>query len=702
VRKTTIVVLAVVIMVTLGIARVADLWWWHDQTLATAEARAANLSHILAEYVGESFAAGDSALRQLVIHGRHIGGAMAPAGDWDPTLNAAKATLTGVGSISVIDRDGVIRHSTQRLIIGQSRRDDEIYRRLRDAAGDELAIDTPFLSIREPRQQLIPIGRRLTDGAGRFDGAVVATFIPAMPRGFFRTVDVGQRGLVWVFHPDGVVMFREPSSETAIGQKASANRIFAAATAGRTNGTIRGAVDENGPFMLSAFSTIPHPPLIVAVSLDRHEVLAPWRREAMDSTAVVSVLALMVVATLVVLAAALEREQGARREAETASALKDQFLMTVSHELRTPLTAIYGWARMLVAGTMNDHQRGSALQTIERNARAQMHIIDDLLDVSRVMGGKLRLDTRPVNLGEVVHDAVETVRPAAQAKDIRIDVRIDPAAPRVAADPERLQQVVWNLLSNAVKFTPPGGRVSATVHGAGRHVDVEVADNGEGISAAFLPHVFDRFRQQDSGTKRRYGGLGLGLAIVKNLVEMHGGSIEASSGGEGRGSTFRVRLPAVPGAAAPMAMPAGALSHEPRRLDNLRVLVVDDESETRELFRMILEGAGAAVACAESARDALTALRAQWADVLVADIEMPHEDGYALVAAAHALAIERGYGLTALAVTAYSRPEDHARSIAAGFASHLRKPIDPSAFVAAIDELRGSPRGHGEPSGQAQ
>ncbi len=400
------------------------------------------------------------------------------------------------------------------------------------------------------------------------------------------------------------------------------------------------------------------------------------------------------------LAAALEREQGARREAETASALKDQFLMTVSHELRTPLTAIYGWARMLVTGTMNEHQRGSALQTIERNARAQMHIIDDLLDVSRVMGGKLRLDIRSVDLAGVVRDAVETVRPAAHAKGMQIDVRIDEAAGAVAGDPERLQQVVWNLLSNAVKFTPAGGRVTASVHALRTGSEVEITDNGEGISAAFLPHVFDRFRQQDAGTKRRYGGLGLGLAIVKNLVEMHGGSVSAASEGSGRGATFRVRLPAIASAPALPQLPPSALPvsiaplPDTRRLDNLRVLVVDDEAETRELFTMILTAAGASVTCAESAADAMTRLHRNWADVLVADIEMPHEDGYALVAAARALAAERGAPLVAIAVTAYSRPEDHARSIAAGFAQHLRKPIDPPALVAAIDGLRASATNH--------
>lgn len=474
VRKSIAAALALLLLATLAVARIADLWWWHAQVLTTAEARAANLSHILAEYVGETFAAGDSALRQLVIHGRHIGGAAAPPGDWDPTLVAAKATLTGVGSISVVDRDGVIRHSTQKLIVGLSRRDDPIFRQLRDASSDELAIDTPFLSIREPRQYLIPIGRRLTDIQGRFDGAIVTTFIPAVPRGFFRTVDVGQRGVVWVFHPAGVLMFRERSGVNPMGQAAAANAIFAGTTGGRAAGTLRGAVEPGGPFLLSAFTTIPTPPLIVAISLDRGEVLEPWRREAVDSSAVMGVLALMVVAALAAIASAFAREQRARRDAESASALKDQFLMTVSHELRTPLTAIYGWARMLVAGTMNEHQRGSALQTIERNARAQMHIIDDLLDVSRVMGGKLRLDIQPVDVGEIVREAVETVRPAAHAKGIRIDVRVDPAASLVDADPERLQQIVWNLLSNAVKFTPADGRVTASVHAVASGVEVAV------------------------------------------------------------------------------------------------------------------------------------------------------------------------------------------------------------------------------------
>ena len=264
----------------------------------------------------------------------------------------------------------------------------------------------------------------------------------------------------------------------------------------------------------------------------------------------------------------------------------------------------------------------------------------------------------------------------------------------MAGDPERLQQVVWNLLSNAVKFTPDGGRVTAAVHGVGSSSEVEIADNGDGISAEFLPHVFDRFRQQDAGTKRRYGGLGLGLAIVKNLVEMHGGSVSATSEGGGRGATFRVRLPvatvrsALPLSHATLPPTGDPALVETRRLDNLRVLVVDDEAETRELFMMILKGAGAAVTCVESAADAIATLRRDWTDVLVADIEMPHQDGYALVAAARALATERGASLVAIAVTAYSRPEDYARSIAAGFAQHLRKPIDPSAFVAAIDDLR--------------
>jgi len=577
VRKYAIGALTIGVLLTMGALRLLDLWRWRAQTVAAAEARAANLALILAEYVAESFVAGDASLRQLALHGQSIGGPSASASAWAPSLRSAKAGLSGVASLSVTDRHGVIRHSTQPAIVGQSRRDDYIFRRLSAAAGDDLAVDTPFLSVTEPRLYLIPIGRRLVDERGAFDGMVVATLTPAAARGFFRTVDVGRRGNVWVFHPNGVVIFREPSGENPIGQSARDNPIYAASIQDPSvAGVLEGPVVRDGPVLLSAFHETVTPPLTVAVSLDRGEVLADWRREAVGSSALFIVLILTLGATLAVLhrqteakaaaelalsraqqleaerlttvneqlAAALDREQHARRSAESASALKDQFLMTVSHELRTPLTAISGWARMLVKGTVDDRVREKAVHTIERAAHAQTRLIDDLLDVSRAMTGALRLDVRAVDLDDVVRHAVDTVRPAAEAKEIRLETFIEPGAHQVTGDAGRLQQIVWNLLSNAVKFTPAGGRVAVTVARVESTLEIRVADTGIGVSPEFLPYAFERFRQEDPASTRRFGGMGIGLAIARNLVELHGGSNTAHSEGEGRGATFTVTLPA--------------------------------------------------------------------------------------------------------------------------------------------------------------
>jgi signal transduction histidine kinase/CheY-like chemotaxis protein len=473
--------------------------------------------------------------------------------------------------------------------------------------------------------------------------------------------------------------------------------------------------------LITAYHTATNPALITAVSLDRDEILADWRREAFVSAAVVSLLGVMMAVGLFVLfrqmdakasaeralteaeeleaarlrdandrlAMALEREQNARKEAEAASQLKDQFLMTVSHELRTPLTAITGWARMLVDGAVSERQKMAALRTIDRNAQAQARLIDDLLDVSRVMSGKLRLDVRVVPVEDVVRNAMDTIGPAAEAKGIRVESVVDRSAGRVPGDPERLQQIVWNLLSNAVKFTPFGGRVTLTAARTDGYVEISVRDTGIGIATEFLPHVFERFRQQDGGTTRRYGGLGLGLAIVRNLVELHGGSVGAHSDGEGRGSVFTVKLPAAPGLAAPAdaipsIAPALPVVTAPGALRGLCVLLVDDDAAARELFRTVLEHAGATVTAASSAAEAVAALRRQPHDVIVSDIEMPDVDGYSLVHEALAIAERRGERLAAIAVTAYSRPEDEARSLAAGFHLHLRKPVDPGALVAAV------------------
>jgi signal transduction histidine kinase/ActR/RegA family two-component response regulator len=723
VRKFAVAALTIGVLLTMGGLRVADLWWGRTQVEQAAESRAANLALILGKYIGESLAAGDAALRQLAIHNRRVGGPSAADAVWAPSLASARAGLASISSISVIDLNGIIRHSTRADLIGKSRRDEYLTRRVFSEPDDDLLVSKPFQAAVEPPQFVIPIGRRLVSEDGAVEGAVVGSFLPAALRGFFRSVDVGQQGIVWVFHPDGVVLVREPSTGNAIGEPARDNPIFAASRAA-ADGTLRGSITSGGRVMLSAFHSTARPPVIVAVSLDRGEILAAWRHEAIESGTIFTVLAATLVGTLFVLyrqmdakalaereltrsqqleaarlrdgnerlAAALESEQSARRDAEAASALKDQFLMTVSHELRTPLTAIYGWSRMLVDGVVSDQQRDRALRTIERNAEAQTRLIDDLLDVSRVMGGKLQLDVRPADIGDVVRAAADTVRPAADAKSIQIETTIDPAAGLAPVDPERMQQIVWNLLSNAVKFTPAGGRVAVSVARRDAEMEIAVTDTGIGISAGFLPYVFERFRQEDGGSRRRYGGLGLGLAIVRSLVELHGGTVTARSDGEGGGATFVVRLPAVAATASsglpvPIKRPPGTVMVAETALAGVRVIVVDDEPEARELFVAILEGAGATVTPAASAVHALAALSDEPYDVLVSDIEMPDVDGYSLLPQAMAIALNRGERLMAVAVTAYSRSEDEARSLDAGFHRHLRKPVDPPDLIAAVQSV---------------
>jgi len=378
-----------------------------------------------------------------------------------------------------------------------------------------------------------------------------------------------------VFHSDGVVLFREPSASNPLGEVAAGDPLFNAAKRAGPSGTVRAPLQPDGPVMLTAFHTTAALPLIVAVSLDRDEVLTDWRHQARGSALLFAAAGLMLAGSLVVLfrqmdakasaeralaeaeqleagrlrevndrlAASLESEQRARRETEAAGTLKDEFLMTLSHELRTPLTAIYGWARMLVTGGLSEHKRQVAVETIERNARAQVHLIDDLLDMSRVISGKLRLDLQAVNLADLVRDAVETIQPAADAKAIRIEITPGAEVGALVGDPDRLQQVIWNLLSNAIKFTPNGGHVQIGLHRNDGDVELVVTDTGVGIAPEFLPHVFERFRQAEGGSTRRFGGLGLGLAIVRHLVELHGGSVQAESLGENCGATFRVRLP---------------------------------------------------------------------------------------------------------------------------------------------------------------
>ena len=546
------------------------------RTVAEAEQRTRNLAYVVASYVQDNFALADTSLRQLVVHGRRVGGADAPAAEWDPILAAAKAGLAGSGSISVVNAAGIVTHSTQRAIVGQSRQDDFVVTTLEQAKHDELVIDMPFLArVLTPPRYVLPLGRRLTDSDGRFAGAVVASVIPGSFRDFFRTLDVGAHGAIWVFHPNGVVLFREPSTGDPINAPATDNAIYRAAVTSAGAGQLEGPVEPGGPPYITAYARTKTLPLIVAVSYSTEEALAYWHHQVRSAIFSIGVLALTLAGIMVALfrqiearstaerelaevqraesqrlreanerlAVALEAEQRARQDSEQANYLKDQFLMTVSHELRTPLTAIYGWARVLSAGPLPGDQHQRAVEAVERNARAQAKLVDDLLDASRAMSGRLRIDARPIAVGDVLAAAAETLTPAIRAKRIQFQTNVAPDLGMLFADPDRLQQVVWNLLANAIKFTPEGGTVHLEANRTGEQIAITVRDSGVGIAPEFLPHLFERFWQQDAGARRQYGGLGLGLSIVRHLVELHGGTVSAESGGTGAGAVFTVVLP---------------------------------------------------------------------------------------------------------------------------------------------------------------
>ena len=348
---------------------------------------------------------------------------------------------------------------------------------------------------------------------------------------------------------------------------------------------------------------------------------------------------------------------------------------------------------MLRAGRLNATQSTRALETIVRSAKSQNQLINDLLDVSRIISGKMRLDVTPVKLGSIIEAAVETVRPAAEAKGIRLSELLDPAADAMYGDAERLQQVVWNLLSNAVKFAPNGGRVEVRLERADSYVEIVVADNGQGIKPEFLPHVFERFRQEDSGTNRQQGGLGLGLAIVRHIVELHGGTVRVASDGLGKGATFTVALPIARGRAVSPAEPRDKVADgrlapiNPPSLAGVRALFVDDEADARELVSMMLAERGAEVRTAVSAADALAVCDEWRPDILITDIGMPGEDGYTLMKKLRALEKSRGGHIPAIALTAYARREDRLRAFSAGYEYHVPKPVEPDELLAAVASL---------------
>jgi PAS domain S-box-containing protein len=395
----------------------------------------------------------------------------------------------------------------------------------------------------------------------------------------------------------------------------------------------------------------------------------------------------------------LESERLARAEAERTSQMKDEFLATLSHELRTPLSAILGWAQVLRRGTRDTADLQKGLQTIERNARAQAQLIEDLLDMSRITSGKVLLDMQTLAPPVFIDAAIETVRPAAEAKNIRIEKHYEPDAGMIAGDPARLQQVIWNLLSNAIKFTPRDGLVRIDLRRAGGSVEIAVSDSGPGIAPEFITHVFERFRQGDASTTRQHGGLGLGLSIVKHLIEQHGGTVRVASEGEQRGACFTVELPA----ASPQLMaarPDRARYNPPspltpdivlRDLSRVKVLVVDDEPDARDLIKRILSDCNASVITAASARAALAAFREAAPDVLVSDLGMPEMDGFQLLAQVRALGNDAGGDVPAVALTAFARSEDRLRALEAGFAAHISKPVEPSQLIAIVADVVGPP-----------
>jgi signal transduction histidine kinase/DNA-binding response OmpR family regulator len=389
-------------------------------------------------------------------------------------------------------------------------------------------------------------------------------------------------------------------------------------------------------------------------------------------------------------------EKEARADAEAANRLKDEFLATVSHELRTPLNSILGWAQLMRIGKLDDEASARALATIERNTKALAQMIDDLLDVSRIISGKLGLDVAPIGLELVVAAALDTIRPAADAKNIQLEVSLDPSVGDISGDPNRLQQVVWNLLTNAIKFTPKGGHVEVRLEPVESSARITVTDSGEGISKDFLPYIFDRFRQADSTVTRLHGGLGLGLAIVRHLVEMHGGVVSADSHGRGKGATFAVSFPIAATRWNALADPQQPTDRQPEPensldLAGLRLLIVDDELDARELLMAMLEQRGAKVIAVSSAAEAIELLacasNGSLPDVLVSDIGMPGEDGLELIRKVRALEHDRGGSIPAVALTAYARADDRARVLSAGFQCHVAKPVEPSTLAAVVAGL---------------
>jgi CheY-like chemotaxis protein len=392
----------------------------------------------------------------------------------------------------------------------------------------------------------------------------------------------------------------------------------------------------------------------------------------------------------------LASEQEARRQSEAANRMKDEFLATVSHELRTPLNAMLGWSRLLSGGSLDHETAARGLKSIEQNAKAQSQLIEDLLDVSRIISGKFRLKAQPLEAALVIEAAIDSVRPTADAKGVRLQVVIDPDAGPVSGDADRLQQVVWNLLANAIKFTPKDGRVQVRLTQINSHIELEVSDTGQGIAREFLPYVFDRFRQADGSISRPHGGLGLGLAIVRHIVELHGGSVIADSPGKDQGATFTIRLPLMVAhtkvrseeRAHPRVDDELALHfHSSQTLDGVKILIVDDEPESLLLLSTMLTQSGAYIKTAASAEEGFAQVKEWKPDVIVSDIGLPGEDGYSFMKRVKIWTRQAGVWIPAVALTAYARTEDRMKALASGYQIHVPKPVEPAELITVLVSL---------------
>jgi signal transduction histidine kinase/ActR/RegA family two-component response regulator len=473
-----------------------------------------------------------------------------------------------------------------------------------------------------------------------------------------------------VIESDRGAMLMNGIREIVAGMKAEENRLMKL----RVRGSERSAATVQATMWVANLIAIA---LLAAFTAFAFRRLAEQRRNAREQKRLT------------------DGERRARIQAEEANRSKDEFLATVSHELRNPLNAIAGWTVILRGGPADPQACHHAAEVIERNARALTRIVEDILDVSRIVTGKLHIEPRETELTPVVRAAVDVVRPAAEAKRIHIETHLEPAGP-VWGDPDRLQQVIWNLVANAVKFTPKEGRVEVRLRRAGSQVEIAVSDDGQGIAEDLLPQVFDRFRQADSSSTRRHGGLGLGLAIVRHIVELHGGTVAVASGGTGLGTTFTVSLPVrtlgtVPGA-GPAAekspeIPAVAAAESPLR--GLRTLVVEDDPDSLEMLCTLLAQRGAEVRPAASTAEALAVIEGWRPDLLISDLGMPEEDGYTLIRRVRALPAERGGQVPAVALSARTRPEDRIEALSAGFQMHVAKPVAPAELLAVAVTLAG-------------